>query len=63
MKYQLQFLPEDDFFIFHYVRLLDQYGHFQMDFLLLSRCFHLIMEVKNIHYNMHFGIWGRLTGS
>lgn len=59
MKYNLQFLPEDDFFILHYLRIPDSYGHFQLDFLLLSRWFYLIMEVKNIYDNMNFDDMGQ----
>ncbi len=54
LKYHLDFLPEKEFFIHHYIRLPDKNGHFQMDFLLLSRCFYLIIEVKNVYGNMHF---------
>ncbi|RYG72033.1 NERD domain-containing protein [Lentibacillus lipolyticus] len=59
MNFHLQFLPNDDFLIFHYIRLPDHYGHFQLDFLLLSRCFHLIMEVKNIYDYMNFDEMGQ----
>ncbi|TFJ92725.1 nuclease-related domain-containing protein [Lentibacillus salicampi] len=59
MNFHLQFLPEDDFLIFHYVRLPDLYGHFQIDFLLLSRYYHLIMEVKNVYENMNFDGMGQ----
>src|SRR5699024_3015082 len=59
MDFHLQFLPEDYFFIFHYVRLPDEYGYFQLDFLLLSHHFFLIMEVKNIHLNMNFDNMGQ----
>ncbi|WP_255259869.1 NERD domain-containing protein [Lentibacillus sp. CBA3610] len=59
MKYHLQFLPEDEFHILHYVRIPDLYGHFQIDFLILSRWFHLIMEVKNIYDNMNFDDMGQ----
>ncbi|SFE04497.1 Nuclease-related domain-containing protein [Lentibacillus persicus] len=59
MHYQLQFLPEDDFLIFHYIRLSDEYKHFQIDYLLLSRWFYLIIEVKNIYDNISFDDLGQ----
>ncbi|ALX48896.1 nuclease-related domain-containing protein [Lentibacillus amyloliquefaciens] len=59
MRYHLQFLPEDDFLIFHYIRLPDEYKHFQIDFLLLSRWFYLIIEVKNIYDNINFDDLGQ----
>src|SRR5699024_9864224 len=43
----------------YYVRLPDEYGYFQLDFLLLSHHFFLIMEVKNIHLNMIFDNMGQ----
>ncbi|HLS08768.1 nuclease-related domain-containing protein [Lentibacillus sp.] len=60
MKYHLQFLPADDFFILHYVRLPNQNGYFQLDFLILSRWFHLIIEVKNIYDNVNFDDLGQV---
>ncbi|WP_245799360.1 nuclease-related domain-containing protein [Virgibacillus siamensis] len=59
LEYYLQFLPENQFFIFHYLRFLDKYGHFQLDFLLLSAYFHLIIEVKNVYDNMNFDELGQ----
>ncbi|WP_174616028.1 nuclease-related domain-containing protein [Virgibacillus ihumii] len=59
LEYYLNFLPEDQFFIFHYLRLPDKYGHFQMDFLILSMYFHLIIEVKNFYDNISFDEFGQ----
>lgn len=59
LEYYLNFLPEDQFFIFHYLRLPDKYGHFQLDFLLLTIYFHLIIEVKNIYGNINFDKFGQ----
>jgi hypothetical protein len=45
--YYLSFLPEEQFFIFHGLRLKDKKA-FQMDIVLLSPRYILIIEVKNI---------------
>ncbi|GGK01874.1 hypothetical protein GCM10007063_25160 [Lentibacillus kapialis] len=57
--YHLNFLPEDDFLIFHYLRIPDNKGCFQLDFLLLSIHFFLIIEVKNIYDNVSFDEMGQ----
>ena len=50
LNYFLSFLPQEQFFIFHDLRLpsLQNEYFFQMDILLLSQQFFLIIEVKNI---------------
>nr|WP_290443458.1 nuclease-related domain-containing protein [Sporolactobacillus kofuensis] len=48
LDYPLSYLPKDDFFIFHDLRLFDGHHHFQIDFLILCSRFALILEVKNI---------------
>ncbi|WP_010529981.1 nuclease-related domain-containing protein [Lentibacillus jeotgali] len=58
--YHLNFLPEDDFLIFHYLRIPDGKGRFQLDFLLLSIYFFLIIEVKNIYDNVTFDEMGQV---
>ncbi|WP_177183312.1 nuclease-related domain-containing protein [Lentibacillus persicus] len=59
LLYHLNFLPEDDFRIYHYLRIPDENGHFQMDFLLLSLYFFLIIEVKNIYDHVNFDEMGQ----
>lgn len=59
LDFQLRFLPKDDFLIFHYLRIPDDSGHFQLDYLLLSANFFLIIEVKNIHDNVSFDEMGQ----
>ncbi|MBP1949728.1 nuclease-related domain-containing protein [Virgibacillus litoralis] len=59
MEFFLSFLPEHEFIIFHYLRIPDKQGHFQIDILLLSLKFFLIIEVKNIYDNMHFDGMGQ----
>ncbi|MDQ1000189.1 hypothetical protein QFZ28_000589 [Neobacillus niacini] len=51
--YHLSFLPEDEYYIFHGLRLKDKTS-FQMDLLLLSAKFALIIEVKNISGKLKF---------
>ena len=52
--YYLSYLPENQFHIFHGLRLI--YGHkpFQIDTLLVSRKFILLIEVKNIKGKLFF---------
>ncbi|MFP7298598.1 nuclease-related domain-containing protein [Neobacillus niacini] len=53
VAYHLSFLPENDYYIFHGLRLKDKY-EFQMDVLLISSKFALIIEVKNISGKLIF---------
>lgn len=50
LNYFLSFLPQDQYYIFHDLRLpsLQNEYFFQMDILLLSKHFFLIIEVKNL---------------
>ncbi|MED2970720.1 nuclease-related domain-containing protein [Fictibacillus sp. B-59209] len=48
LDYPLGFLQEKEFSIFHDLRLPDRKRHFQLDTLILSQRFALILEVKNI---------------
>src|SRR3954469_8041725 len=52
-SYYLSFLPEDEYYIFHGLRLKDK-NAFQMDLLLISSKFALIIEVKNISGKLKF---------
>ncbi|WP_342433590.1 nuclease-related domain-containing protein [Neobacillus sp. FSL H8-0543] len=51
--YYLSFLPEEKYLIFHGLRLKDT-NYFQMDLLLISTSFALIIEVKNISGKLIF---------
>jgi hypothetical protein len=53
VAYHLSFLPEDEYYIFHGLRLKDK-KFFQMDVLLISSKFALIIEVKNISGTLKF---------
>ncbi|AYA77867.1 NERD domain-containing protein [Bacillus sp. Y1] len=54
LLYYLQQLPEKDYFIFHNLRLLLGEFYFQIDFLLLTTRFALILETKNIMGTLFF---------
>ncbi len=54
LDYYLDFLPEQDFLILHGLRLPFKDYHFQIDTLMLSRSFFLLIEVKNIGGNLLF---------
>lgn len=51
LKYPFHFVPDDDM-IFHNLRLSDGPHFFQLDFLVLTRSFLLILDVKNIIGNI-----------
>jgi hypothetical protein len=53
VAYHLSFLPDDEYYIFHGLRLKDKMW-FQMDVLLVSAKFSLIIEVKNISGKLKF---------
>lgn len=54
INYPLSFLSEDQYFILHDVRLFDGFHFFQMDTLIVSKKFFLIIEVKNIAGTLTF---------
>lgn len=54
LDYQISFLDEKDYFIFHDIRLQDETHFFQIDTLLVSAKFILIIEVKNIAGTLYF---------
>ncbi|WP_379970436.1 nuclease-related domain-containing protein [Ectobacillus sp. sgz5001026] len=54
IDYQLSFLDETKYSIFHDIRLQDQTHFFQIDTLLMSTKFALIIEVKNIAGTLYF---------
>ncbi|MRG87393.1 nuclease-related domain-containing protein [Salinibacillus xinjiangensis] len=54
LDYYLSFLPEKEFLILHGLRLPYQSFYFQMDTILLSKSFILIVEAKNISGHLLF---------
>ncbi|WP_157800919.1 nuclease-related domain-containing protein [Bacillus solitudinis] len=54
LSFFLSFLPEKEYHIFHDLRLLDKERYFQLDILILSSSFCLILEVKNIAGTLYF---------
>lgn len=54
LDYYLSFLPDKRYFILHDLRLAHQSRHFQLDVLLLTPCFLLIIEVKNYSGTVFF---------
>ncbi|MGG0718448.1 NERD domain-containing protein [Robertmurraya massiliosenegalensis] len=54
VSYYLDFLPDKDFFIFHSLRLPSKNHFFQIDFLLLTNRFALILECKNFFGTLYF---------
>lgn len=59
LQYNLSFLPYEQYLIFHQLRLHDAQGAFQMDILLVSARFLLIIEVKNIRDHVIFDEMGQ----
>lgn len=59
LTFFLDYLPCDEFFIFHNLRLFDGTYHFQIDWLMLCPRFFLILEAKNIAGRLEFdhGSW------
>jgi ribosomal protein L37AE/L43A len=52
--YPISSLPNEDYFIFHDLRLFNGLDYFQLDFLILSTQLAIIMEVKNIAGKLRF---------
>lgn len=67
LNYPLSFLSKTNYAIFHGLRLKNEYTHFQLDTLILSSNFYMIVEVKNyagtIFFDKSFGqITRKLNG-
>ncbi|WP_100009763.1 nuclease-related domain-containing protein [Lentibacillus sediminis] len=60
VDYPLSFLPKNDYFILHNLRIRDENGYFQIDTLILSASFMLILEVKNWYGTLIFGEKGQV---
>ncbi|WP_274856834.1 nuclease-related domain-containing protein [Bacillus methanolicus] len=54
LDYYLNFLPEDRYFIYHDLHLANGPLHFQMDTLILTANYALILEVKNFFGTINF---------
>jgi len=55
LDYQLTFLPDNNYYIFHDLRLKDEkLRYFQLDTLILTLKFHLLIEIKNIAGTLFF---------
>jgi hypothetical protein len=54
IDYHLSFLSEKDYYILHDVRLSDGERHFQIDTLILTNKFALIVEIKNLAGSVNF---------
>lgn len=61
IEYTLGFLDEKRYLILHNLRLPDQNGHFQIDTLLLSEYFYLVIDAKNWLGTVIFGSNGQVT--
>src|SRR5699024_1454659 len=59
LEYLLKFLPTEEYYILHNLRIPDPNGYFQIDFLILSLNFGLIVEVKNIYGTVTFDKFGQ----
>ncbi|MGG3623493.1 nuclease-related domain-containing protein [Bacillus gobiensis] len=54
LDYHLRFLPDKKYFILQDLRLANKYGFFQIDTLILSQSFLVILEIKNIKGTIYF---------
>lgn len=61
VDYPLDYLDDEQYIILHNLRLSDENGFFQIDTLILSRKFILILEVKNWQGSIIFGENGQVT--
>ncbi|ANX13811.1 hypothetical protein ABE41_017510 [Fictibacillus arsenicus] len=54
LDFYLNDLPQKEFFIFHNLRLLQNTSYFQLDILILTQYYFLIIEVKNFSGILYF---------
>ncbi|MFT8323022.1 MAG: nuclease-related domain-containing protein [Bacillus sp. (in: firmicutes)] len=54
LDYPFCFLPEKEYYILHDLRLFDGKNYFQIDVLILSTKYFLLLEVKNIAGELYF---------
>lgn len=60
LDFTLSFLPTEKFHIFHNLRIQDEHGVFEMDTLIISHYFVLILEVKNVYGTITFDGMGQV---
>ncbi|WP_261131873.1 nuclease-related domain-containing protein [Bacillus sp. Marseille-Q3570] len=61
LDYHLEYLPEKDYYIFHDLRLFDTRYYFQIDTLIVTPYFMLIVEVKNIAGKIRFDEFNQMV--
>lgn len=61
LNYTLEMLPGTDYYIIHNLRLSDKTGFFQIDTLLFSQKYALIIEAKNIYGVITYDDLGQVT--
>lgn len=61
VEYPLRFLDKQKYVCLHRVKLRDDHGYFEIDKLVLSERFMLILEVKNWYGTIEFGENGQVT--
>ncbi|MBM7659421.1 hypothetical protein JOC85_000188 [Bacillus mesophilus] len=54
IDYYLKYLPKEEYLVLHGLRLFDGVGYFQIDYLIISKSFILVIEVKNIFGTLLF---------
>jgi hypothetical protein len=54
IEYHLSFLSKEDYYVLHDIRLSDGEHHFQIDTLILTTKFALIIEIKNLAGTVNF---------
>jgi hypothetical protein len=54
IDYPLSFLSEQDYFILHDLRIKDSSNYFQIDSIIMTRSFFILLEVKNIVGTIYF---------
>lgn len=60
LSFTLSLISNSSNHIFHYLRIPDQYGHFQLDVFILTRLYGVIIEVKNIYGTVSFDDMGQM---
>lgn len=60
LDFTLNFLPTEKIHIFHNLRIQDKHGVFEMDTLIMSPFFILILEVKNVYGTITFDGMGQV---
>ncbi|WP_373893990.1 NERD domain-containing protein [Virgibacillus natechei] len=61
IEYPLRFLDNQKYLILHNLRIEDEQGYFQIDTLIMSAAYILILEVKNWYGTVIFGENGQVT--